>query len=87
MLSTLELRHIIETAFLPTKCICSVRAGSLMIQLVDPTTQQELLTVAGVDPKALGSSRAIARLVAEIKEELRLRGDAGVAALDEPIQA
>lgn len=42
MLSTLELRHIIETAFLPTRCICSVRAGSLMIQLVDPITQQEL---------------------------------------------
>lgn len=87
MLSTLELRHIIETAFLPTKCICSVRAGSLMIQLVDPITQQELLTVAGVDLKSLRSSRAIARLVAEIKEELRLRGDVGGAALEELVQA
>ena len=87
MLSTLELRHIIETAFLPTKCMCSVRAGSLMIQLVDPITQQELLTVAGVDLKSLGSSRAIARLIAEIKEELRLRGDVGGAALEELIQA
>lgn len=78
MISTLELRHIIETAFLPTRCVCSVKYGSLIIQLIDPMTQQELLTIAGVDPKTLGSSRAIARLIAEIKEEVRLRGDAAL---------
>jgi len=76
MISSLELRHIIESAFLPMKCVCSTRpGGSLMIQLVDPATQQELLTVAGVDTKTLRSSRAIAKLVLEIKEEVRLRAD------------
>lgn len=78
MISTLELRHIIETAFLPTRCVCSIRHDSLNIQLIDPSNQQELLTVAGIDPKALGSSRAIANLISEIKEEVRLQGGAAL---------
>lgn len=74
MFSILELRHIIETAFLPTKCICTFDPNNnLMIQLIDEETQQEELTVIGVDPQGLTSSRAIAQFVAEVKEELRLR--------------
>jgi len=76
MISSLELRHIIETAFLPTRCVCTSDAsGSLVIQLIEPTNRQVELTVTGIDPRTLRSSRAIAKLVAEIKEEARLRTD------------
>ncbi|QXI26345.1 DUF1652 domain-containing protein [Pseudomonas vanderleydeniana] len=74
MLSLLALRHVIETAFLPTRCICTVdHSNNLMIQLINAQTQQEELTVTGIDPKDLTSSRAIAELVAQVREELRLR--------------
>ncbi len=49
-----------------------------MIQLINPVTQVEELTVAGIDPVDLSSSRAIAKFVVEIKEEARLRRDASV---------
>lgn len=76
MLSVLALRHLIETAFFPTQCICTFDHGnSLMIQLINAETLQEELTVTGIDPKDLTSSRAIAELVAQIREELRLRAE------------
>ncbi|WP_343177776.1 DUF1652 domain-containing protein [Pseudomonas sp. 4810-S13] len=79
MISLLELRHIIETAFLPMQCVCTIDADNrLMIQLINPVTQVEELTVAGIDPVDLSSSRAIAKFVVEIKEEARLRRDASV---------
>ncbi|PBP70030.1 hypothetical protein CCL21_11735 [Pseudomonas syringae] len=74
MISNLELRHIIEQAFLPMKCVCiNAPDGSLMIQILDQDTNKEELTVTGVDPSGLGSSRAIAALVLELKEELKHR--------------
>lgn len=74
MISSLELRHIIETAFLPTRCVCIVdSSNSLVIQLINPTTQKEELTVTGIDSRSLASSREIARFVAEVKEEMRVR--------------
>ncbi|UZE27201.1 DUF1652 domain-containing protein [Pseudomonas asplenii] len=81
MSSIRELRRIIEVAFLPTKCLCTVDQGkTLIIQLIDAETQQEQLTVTGIDPQGLRSIRAIALLVAEIKEELRLNA----AGIDQP---
>ena len=74
MLSLLEVRHILETAFLPTRCVCKADSGgSLVVQLINPNTHQVDLTVTGIDAQNLTSSRAIAKLVAEIKEEARLR--------------
>ncbi|EGH74634.1 DUF1652 domain-containing protein [Pseudomonas syringae] len=74
MISSLELRHIIETAFLPMKCVCTiVPDGSMFIQIFDQSTNKEELTVAGIDPSGLGSSRAIASLVTELKEDMRRR--------------
>lgn len=41
MLSHLELRHIIETAFLPARCICSIYADKRMtVQLLDASTER-----------------------------------------------
>lgn len=74
MISNLELRHIIETAFLPMRCVCTNGPdGSLMIQIFDQVTNREELTVAGIDSSQLVSSRAIAALVMDLKEELRYR--------------
>lgn len=74
MISHLELRHIIETAFLPTKCVCSICADNFMtVQLLDADMEREELTVTGVDSTKLVSSHAIATLVAELKEEARMK--------------
>lgn len=73
MLSHLELRHIIEAALLPRFSTCGIGPdGSMTIQLLSPNTRQVELTVAGINLGALPSSRAIAKLVAEIKEEARM---------------
>lgn len=72
MISVLELRHIVETAFLPKKCICSISPrGSMTVQIFNQETGMEELTVAGIDSSRIVSSRAIAALVAEINEEMR----------------
>ncbi|WPO98227.1 DUF1652 domain-containing protein [Pseudomonas sp. HR96] len=74
MLSQLELRHALETAFLPTKCQCIIEPeGTLTVQLINPRTAEIDLTVKGIVMAKLTSSRALAALVAEIKEELRLK--------------
>ncbi|WP_397470702.1 DUF1652 domain-containing protein [Pseudomonas sp. DD1] len=73
MISFLELRHILETSFLPACCICDVDVNqTLTVRLINPTTHQVELTVTGIDAQSLTSSRAIARLVMEVKEEARL---------------
>lgn len=72
MISFLELRHILETSFLPTCCICEVDVNQILtIRLISPTTHEVELTVTGIDAQSLTSSRAMARLVMEIKEEVR----------------
>ncbi|WP_296187834.1 DUF1652 domain-containing protein [Pseudomonas sp. UBA1879] len=73
MISTLELRHIIESSFLPVECICSPNdAGTLTIQLINPETKEIDLTVPGIPVSNLTTMRAISDLVAQIREELRL---------------
>lgn len=74
MISFLELRHILETSFLPTCCVCDVDGNqTLTVRLINPTTHQVELTVTGIDAQSLTSSRAMAKLVMEIKEEARLQ--------------
>lgn len=73
MLSSLELRHIIESSFLPQKCICTVNAvGTMTIQLINPSTKQVDLTVPGIPISCLTTMRSVSDLVAQIKEECRL---------------
>jgi len=77
MLSTLELRHALETAFLPTKCVCIIEPNdTLTIQLLNPRTGTVDLAVKGILMSRLSSSRSLAALVGEIKEELRTRPSA-----------
>ncbi|QKG68528.1 DUF1652 domain-containing protein [Pseudomonas sp. B14-6] len=77
MISTLELRHIIECGFQPLSCTCSVNPdGSLMIKVFDPTSGRVDLLVTGVVTSQLTSSRAIANLIAELRSEMEARNAA-----------
>lgn len=71
MTSSLELKYILEKAFLPTRCVCKAYVGgTLVIQLFDPVTQHVSLTVTGIIAENLTSSQAIAQLIADIKDEI-----------------
>ncbi|MDB5995291.1 MAG: hypothetical protein JWP42_2427 [Pseudomonas sp.] len=71
MLSTLELRHIVESSFLPLSCKCDVNGdGSLQIQIFDKNTGRVDLLVTGISTTRLSSSREILRLVTELRAEL-----------------
>lgn len=74
MISTLELRHIIESGFLPLSCTCRANPdGSLMIKVIDPATGNVELLVTGVSTVNLTSSRAIANLIGELRSEMNSR--------------
>lgn len=73
MLSHLELRHLLESAFLPTECKCTISSDrTISIQLINPKTRKVEVSRSGVPIGSLTSSRAIANLVAELKQELRI---------------
>jgi Protein of unknown function (DUF1652) len=71
MLSTLELRHNIESGFLPLSCKCELNGdGSLQIQIFDKKTGRVDLLVTGVSASQLKGSREISQLIAELRAEL-----------------
>jgi hypothetical protein len=73
MLSTMELQHVIESAFLPLKCQARLShdgAMTLTIVGVEPTSKS--LTVTGIVVSSLNSARSIAKFVVDLKEEYRL---------------
>lgn len=70
-ISLLELRHIIESGFLPLECRCtSTTANELTIEIIDRTTGVNL-AVGGIDVATLGTSRAISELIGELRNEFR----------------
>ncbi|MCH5486766.1 DUF1652 domain-containing protein [Pseudomonas syringae] len=74
MNSKMDLRPIIEAAFLPTKCLCVIaHDASVTIQIFDRSTEMEQFTVTGIDAAALVTIRDIVLLVLDVKGELRLR--------------
>lgn len=80
MLSILELRRIFEGAFWPLQCSCAAADGeSLSIQVKDPDTGRVLINVAGLSKAELCSSRAISRVVLQIRQDLEaLKNQAAV---------
>lgn len=73
MLSTLELRNIIESSFLPMRCQCTqAQDQSLTVRVFDQKTQHVDLTVTGIKTQSLTSSRAISNLVAGLRHDLAL---------------
>ncbi|MDE1166601.1 MAG: DUF1652 domain-containing protein [Pseudomonas sp.] len=70
-LCSLELRNIIECAFLPKRCTCQVAPDkSLTVQVTDPVTGRVDLLVTGISTDRLNSSRAISDLIAELRGDL-----------------
>ena len=73
MMSTLELCHIVESGFLPAKCKCTIDAkDQIMVQIFDRERGHADLLAAGIPVSSLNSSRAIANLIAKLKDELKL---------------
>jgi hypothetical protein len=74
-LSILELRYLIESAFLPARCKCTptvVGAPSLTIEVYDENNSSIALKITGVDINSLNSSRAIAELIGGIRSDLKI---------------
>ncbi|WPP01847.1 DUF1652 domain-containing protein [Pseudomonas sp. HR96] len=81
-LSALELRNIVECAFLPLHCTCSTADNAtLSVDISDPQTGKVHLLKTGIAPERLASSRGICNLIAELRTELT----AEQAALVEPV--
>ncbi|MEN5029167.1 MULTISPECIES: DUF1652 domain-containing protein [Pseudomonas] len=73
MISTLELCHIVESGFLPAKCKCTIDANDqIMVQIFDRERGHADLLAGGIPVSSLNSSRAIANLIATLKEDLKL---------------
>jgi hypothetical protein len=80
MISHLELRQIIESGFTPMKCVCTISQDNLMtVSLFQPYKGHPALEVRNLNAAELTTSRAIASLVLELKEELARQGGAGHA--------
>ena len=71
-ISPLELRHIVETAFLPLHCRCSSNARrEITIEVFDPVFGS-VVVMGGVPAATLGNSRAISDFIAQIRSEVSL---------------
>ena len=71
MISTLELRRIIEESFLPLDCQCTLLpTNALQVRVTDPATGRVDLLVTGISTATLVSPRAISELVAELRYDL-----------------
>jgi hypothetical protein len=82
MISTLELRHIIECGFQPLSCTCSVNLdGSLMIKVFDATSGRVDLLATTVTTSELTSNRAIENLIGELRSEMAARQAMGTVVL------
>lgn len=80
MLSHLELRHTIESAFLPTRCKCTVyENNTLTVEMLLPHSQFTHVLANGVPVDVLNSSRAISEFIARLKRDLRVRESASSA--------
>ena len=69
-MSLLELRHIIESGFLPMKCRCTCdQNGDLTIELLDASAGTNLV-MGGIPVSGLQTSRDIANLIGELRAEI-----------------
>ena len=71
MLSTLELRNIIESSFLPRRCQCTQGADqSLTLKVFQTNSDRAEVMITGIDTRQLNSSRAISKLIAGVRKDL-----------------
>lgn len=73
MLSALEIRHIVEQSFLPSRCECTIDPGAaLTVRIFHETSNQELLVVTGISVAQLGNGPAIASLIEGLRQDLEI---------------
>ncbi|MGY2338949.1 hypothetical protein D3C87_1996510 [compost metagenome] len=71
MLSTLEIRHLIEQSFLPVRCECTVDSGAaLTVRFFQDNSNQEMLVVTGIAVDQLANGQAITSLVTGLRQDL-----------------
>lgn len=76
MISHHELRQIIESAFLPLQCQCSIGPdGYMTVKVAGPQTERVYLLATGINTASLGNVRAISNLIAELRIEMRANRD------------
>jgi hypothetical protein len=73
-LSALELRNIIESSFLPKRCLCTLSPDlSMTIKVFsDGATDQVELVKSGIDASHLNGRREINELIAGLRSEIDL---------------
>ncbi|RJX82559.1 DUF1652 domain-containing protein [Pseudomonas sp. LS-2] len=69
-LSNLELRSIIESAFLPMRCNCTVMDDTMTVEVIDPVTERVELLTTGISLDRLDTSRALCELICELRADL-----------------
>lgn len=73
MLSVLEIRHLVEQSFLPSRCECTVDPGAaLTVRIFHETSNQEILVVTGISVAPLRNGHAIASLIEGLRQDLEL---------------
>ena len=69
-LSNLELRSIIESAFLPLRCNCTVLADVMTVEVIDPATDRVELFASNIALDSLDNSHALCTLIRDLQAEL-----------------
>jgi hypothetical protein len=69
-LSNLELRSIIESAFLPLRCHCTIIDDRMTVELVDASTDRVELLASGISLDQLDTSRALCELILKLRFDL-----------------
>jgi hypothetical protein len=69
-LSALEIKHLIERALLPDKCMCTIVNGYLTLNLDSIIDPEIAIQIAGIKMESLSSSRSIAELIGEARYRL-----------------
>lgn len=73
MLSSLEIRHLVEQSFFPSRCECTAGSGdSLTVRFFQENSNQEILVITGISVAKLTNGHAIANLVAGLRQDLEL---------------
>lgn len=69
-LSNLELRSIIESAFLPMRCNCTILDGAMTVEVINPVTEHVEMLASGIALDRLDTSRALCELISELRANL-----------------
>lgn len=69
-LSNLELRNIIESAFLPLRCNCTVIEDRMTVEVIDPATEHVELFASNIALDSLDNSHALCVLIRDLQAEL-----------------